>query len=115
MDVEELCHGLCFLHAVDDFHEWFHAVSITSLLVDGEFIEVAEFPFHASLFIVHVFEVVENGVDTFVVVFSQLVETAIARVSRRQWVVFHPSAASKLIEVVGRTSCLVEIVYRNAC
>ena len=112
--LEELLLGLGGLQLADDGHGRCDAVALAAVGVHGQLIEVAQFLLHAACGIAVVEQFLQDTVDALVVVFSQAVETAIARIGGRQGVGLHPAATGILIEVVGRPHTGVQVGHIQA-
>ena len=107
---KELVFGLCSLHFLDERHDWRQTVLFTTSRIHRQLVEVAEFLFNASFGIAVLQQLLQDAIDTFVVVLGQTVEAAITRIGSRQRIGLHPATAGILEEIVGRTHAGIQVV-----
>ena len=106
---KELSHCLGCFHFLDKTHNRCHPIFFTTGRVHSQLIEVAQFLLHTALGIGLLLQLLQDAIDTLVVVFCQTVETAIAGIGCRQRILLHPTTAGVIIEIFTRAHLLIEV------
>ena len=83
LDGKELVFSLCSLHFLDERHDWRQAVLFTTGRIHRQLVEVAQFLFDGTSRIGILLQLLQNTIDALVVVFSQTVKAAVARIGSR--------------------------------
>ena len=108
--------GLKFIDALDggNFvqvrHDGFSTLFLDSGSVHTHRIESGNLVAIAAGVVLGIDERINKGTQLFLIGLGQHIESTIAAVFSIQWMSFQPSAASVVIEILGRVNCRVQVV-----
>ena len=112
--LNQIFYSLGAFHLVENGLQGRDAFLVAASGIHRQTIKFGKFLLCRSWLIFLLLQICQDTVDAFVVVLLEKIERAVAAICCRQGMKLLPATGSILIEIVGRSHCLVEVLNLNA-